>query len=74
MWESQFKPKQYHHRTPMRRRTTGQITQQKSYENIPMSKGMYEEAQDVSKGIYRVTIKASGDQFDWGSGTGLRCD
>lgn len=48
----------------MRRRTTGSITQQKPYESIPMNKGLYEEAQDLSKGIYRVTIKAS-VRMDW---------
>lgn len=58
MWGARSKSK-HHHRTPLRRRTTGQITHQKPHESIPISKSIYEEAQDLSKGIYRVTIKAS---------------
>lgn len=42
-------------RAPIRRRTT--IVHKQAHEGVPISEDMYKKSVDMTKGIYRVTIK-----------------
>lgn len=46
--------------TPMRRRTTRHIAQKRADEGLPFTDSMYKKSNQLTKGIYRITIKARG--------------
>ena len=57
-------------RTPMRRHTTGNFPQKEAHEKGPFDENMYKKSEELTKGIYAVTIKDKGTAKDEEAGRG----